>query len=274
MAEDWLRRPVDVEDPAVVAHRQDGVGGGLRKSSETVLAFAEGFSGEPPLAPDLRFPQLPLDDRGEPRDRILRDAIVRAGLDGADGRGLSDRVRDDQEGKVGVSRLNDRESREGAEPVELVVGEHALEALGPQAGSQPPRGGDPLERRIVAAAAQLIEGSLRVCRGVVHEQYLQGRHWGGSEIRNYRTMCGETLVLPGPLDRSGPDAYSFAFCRIERRTVVAPFKMNCTPITTVTRPITFATTRCPVFPILPTIAGAARRMARVTRMLAASAAAS
>ena len=107
------------------------------------------------LAAHLGVTQLPLDGRDQPPEIALGEEILRACLHRLDRDVLADRARDEDEGRIGITRPQQGEGRRAAERRHAVVANHEIPRMTIEGGRHGRRGVDPLVCRLVARALQL-----------------------------------------------------------------------------------------------------------------------
>ena len=135
------------------------------------LALVQSLFGEPASPPHLGFAQLALERRQEPREIVLHDIVVRAGLHHVDGDVLADRARNENERDVAPRLARDRER---LAPVELRHGEIRDDEMRPELVQLAPEvrfGLHPAALEVEPSAFQLALDQLGVGFAVLREQY-------------------------------------------------------------------------------------------------------
>src|SRR5207249_4778685 len=111
---------VPEDEISLLVGDEDPVRGLLVELPKPGFALTQSLFGEPARPPYLGLAQLALERRWEPREIVLHDIVVRAGLHHVDGDVLPDRARNENERDVAPGLARDRER---LAPAELRHGE-------------------------------------------------------------------------------------------------------------------------------------------------------
>src|SRR5206468_2881 len=117
---------LEVRDDAVPVKSEENDRGVVDESAQgaqPAVALPQRLPGLAPFPPDLAFPKLPLDSRGEASQRRQRDTVVGARLDRLDRGLLADLLGDDDERQVRLPLLQERESLQRSKAADAVVGQ-------------------------------------------------------------------------------------------------------------------------------------------------------